>query len=120
MLQDGLYELHYRPAGGMAGDDGDSLLLAMRNGKLLGSDRWGGVLLGHCIFDAQSQKHQFRVRLQVPPGGHLVTDSLPRPDGAIIAIDADFDDAALSRYGVVDVGGQPVRIELMFKGPVPN
>lgn len=118
MLRDGLYELHYCSPE-EPGDD-DSLLLALRDGRILGSDRWGGVLLGHCVFDAVSRKHKCSVRLQVPPGGELVTGRAPRPDGDSIDIDADFDDAALSQSGVVDVGGQTVRIELQFKGPVPH
>ena len=118
MLKDGLYELHYS-AGTGADAAGDSLLIALRSGRVLGSDRWGGLILGECVFDQATSLHHVKVELKVPPGGILVTESAPREDGGIITIDADLDDQTLRGCGVVDVGGLPVKIALQFKGSVP-
>jgi hypothetical protein len=77
MLRDGLYELFYRAEA--EPDSGyESLLLALRNGNVLGSDRWGGVFAGRCDFDEGKREHRVQVRLLVPPGGMLVTDECPR------------------------------------------
>ena len=120
MLRDGVYELYYRaeaePHGGY-----ESLLLALRDGSVLGSDRWGGVFTGRCEFDVQTHEHRIQVRLLVPPGGMLVTDRSPRAFGDQIDINVTLGDRhdISSGCGLVDVGGQQVRVELQFKGPVP-
>ncbi|MEQ1695079.1 MAG: hypothetical protein ABL901_04485 [Hyphomicrobiaceae bacterium] len=121
MLRDGLYELYYRseaePDGGY-----ESLLLALRNGNVLGSDRWGGVFTGRCDFDRATHEHRINVRLLVPPGGMLVTDASPRLLGDQIDVTLTLGRSRdISRScGLVDVGGQQVRVELQFKGPVPG
>jgi hypothetical protein len=118
MLKDGLYELFYRPEATPEAAY-DSLLLSLRNGKVLGSDRWGGVFLGRCLFDTATRLHKICVRLQVPPGGMLVTDNTPRDSGDVIEIVTAFDDNPRDGTGVVEVGGHLVRIALQFMGPVP-
>lgn len=121
MLKDGVYELYYRaeaePGGGY-----ESLLLALRNGHVLGSDRWGGVFAGRCDFDASTHQHRINVRLLVPPGGMLVTDDSPRllGDQIDVAVTLGRSRDISSGCGLVDVGGQQVRVELQFKGPVPG
>ena len=114
MLKDGLYELLYRSDTPAAASD--SLLIMLRDGKVLGSDQWGGVLFGECRYDRDTGRHGVNVRLQVPPGGILITDPTPRPEGCIIDIKMTLNDADEGGSGVVDVAGQPVRIELVYKG----
>lgn len=120
MLQDGLYELLYR-AEADTSCGFDSLLLALRNGKVLGSDRWGGVFLGDCVFDRARDEHTVKVRFHVPAGGMLVTDDRPRMRGSAIDLSAvlagDRDGSLPTR--LVDLGGQRVEVALKFKGPVP-
>ena len=131
VLKEGVYELLYRseaePHAGY-----DSLLLALRNGNILGSDRWGGVFLGRCEFDQQTCQHHITVRLHVPPGGTLVTDDAPCEAGQAIDVAFDFGSArdlgtgiggtgfGETQIGLVEVGGQQVRVELQYKGPVPR
>lgn len=118
MLKDGLYELYYRaeatPDAGF-----DSLLLALRGGIILGSDRWGAVFFGNCDFDGASGQYQVRVALQVPDGGTLVTEDSPR-DGGVIDIEAALDTDGGLVTDLIDIAGRPVRIALKFKGPVPG
>ena len=115
MLKDGLYELLYRSETPAAASD--SLHIVLRKGKVLGSDQWGGVLFGECHYDRHTGRHGVIVRLQVPPGGILITDQTPRPQGCIIDIEMTLNGADAGGSGVVDVAGQPVRIELVYKGP---
>jgi hypothetical protein len=54
--------------------------------------------------------------------GMLVTDAAPRAGGALIDIELDLLDleaVAETGSGVVVVAGQPIRIELVYKGTVP-
>lgn len=121
MLKDGVYELFYRaeaePDAGY-----ESLLLALRNGNVLGSDRWGGVFVGRCDFDSSTNEHRVSVRLLVPPGGMLVTDDSPRllGDQIDVCVTIGRSRDISSSFGLVDVCGQQVRVELQFKGPAPG
>jgi hypothetical protein len=118
MLKDGIYELHYRNA--KAPDSAqETLLLALRDGNVLGSDRWGGVFLGRCVLDVASKKHKVNVRLQVPPGGVLITDAQPQAEGYTVDIALEIDGAHARAEGVVDVAGAPVWFELVYMGQVP-
>lgn len=123
MLKDGVYELHYRAAEDAAGP-AESLLLSLRDGNILGSDRWGSVFTGRCDFNPAQRTHRIRVRLHIPPGGLLITEQSPRSAACSIDVDATLGSAreiyAGGGGGLVDVGGQQVRVELEFKGPVPG
>lgn len=121
MMRDGLYELRY--GHGQSPDSPfDSLLAVLRAGRVLGSDCWGGVLLGHYACHGTTSG-QLALTLHVPAGGMLVTDDAPREGGAVIAIELDLvhvEDMAQIGTGVVEIAGQPVRIELAYVGPVPD
>ncbi len=118
MLKDGIYELSYRaeatPYAGF-----DSLLIALRGGAVLGTDRWGGVLLGRYEYDPGSKQYRVNVCLQVPPGGTLVTENGPRESGGYVDIEAALDKDGDPISELVEVAGQPVRISLVYRGPVP-
>ena len=119
MLRDGLYELFYRvDADPSLGSD--SLLLALRDGNILGSDKWGGLLTGRCDFITSADEHRVCVQLHVPPGGMLVTDAAPHSTSRSVALDLRFGEYADLASGLVEVAGQPVRVELLFKGPMPG
>ena len=119
MLKDGLYELYYRA---LAAPEGcfESMLLVLRDGKVLGADTWGGVCLGNCSFDPRRGRYQINLCLHVPPGGVLITDDAPRPQGGTIEIGAEMDDPRGYGSTLVEVCGQPVSIELQFRGPAPS
>lgn len=118
MLKDGLYELFYRAEA--APDAGfDSLLLALRGGLILGSDRWGGVFFGNCAYDDATRQYRVRVSLQVPDGGMLVTEDCAR-DGGVIDIETALDTEGCMVSELIEVAGRPVRVALKFKGPVPG
>ena len=119
MLQDGLYELFYR-ADADTSVGSDSLLLALRDGNILGSDKWGGLLTGRCEYLTSHHEHHIHVQLYVPPGGILVTDDTPHPTGCAVDLDLRFGKFADFASGLVEVAGQPVRVELLFKGPMPG
>jgi hypothetical protein len=119
MLKDGLYELSYR-AEATPGVGFDNLLVALRGGTVLGTDRWGGVLLGQYQFDPVTRLYRVSVCLKVPPGGTVVTEAGPREGGGYIDIEAAFDKDGDPISELVEVAGHPVRISLVFKGPVPR
>lgn len=119
MLDEGIYTLDYRGEH-MGQLDGDSALAVLRNGKILGSDRFGGVFAGSYEFDATNGRNKVHVRMQVPPGGELVNGFAAGPSGALIDIVAAFERAAPASKALVEVAGRPVEIQLTYLGPLPN
>lgn len=119
MLVEGIYGFTYK--GEHLGVlDGDSALVVLRNGKILGSGRSGGVFCGSYEFDGVRQVNWVRVRMQVPPEGELVTGYAAGPDGAVLDIAGSFERAEPSSRAVIEVAGRPVEITLSYLGPLPN
>lgn len=119
MFDQGIYSLHYRGRD-MAEHDGGNALAVLRNGKIFGSDRWGGVFAGSYEFDAADESTRVHVRIDVPPNGELVTGFAAGPKGASIDIAGKFDRPAPQSISVVEVAGRPVEVQLTYLGPLPN
>lgn len=119
MLDEGIYGLKYmvRHAGEPESGDG---LAVLRSGKILGSDRWGGVFAGSYEYDPVTKANLVHVRLEMPPEATLVTGFSSGPEGATIDVVASLDRAAPVSSAVVEVAGRPLEIELTYLGPLPN
>ncbi|MDX2258709.1 MAG: hypothetical protein NW205_07285 [Hyphomicrobiaceae bacterium] len=116
MLDEGLYSLSYGVPGGAKSD---TALAVLRNGKVLGSDRLGGVFSGTYEFDAVEEINRLHVRLKMPPRGTLVTGHVSGSQGEVIDILAAVERAAPLSRATVSVLGSPVEIELSFLGALP-
>ncbi|MCB1504183.1 MAG: helix-turn-helix domain-containing protein [Hyphomicrobiaceae bacterium] len=121
MIDEGLYNVEYRSSffcdeSGACG----SALAVLRNGKILGSDRWGGVFSGSYEFDPVKETNSVHLRLHVPPEGELVTGFAAGPKGAIIEIAGQFERAAPVSQTVADIAGEPVEVTMTFLGALPN
>jgi hypothetical protein len=119
MLENGIYDLRYSAhADGKA--EGGRGLAVLRDGKILGSDPWGGVFVGSCEFDASSCLNTVRLRFEVPPTGTLITGFSAGPAGAVLDIVGAIAGGAPDTTTVVEVAGAPVRVALTYLGPLPN
>ena len=121
MLHDGLYELLYKPAAAARQQGFDSLLVSLREGQVLGSDRWGGFLYGGCVRDARSGCYHIKARFRIPPGGTLVTDHADRPGGGLIDVSTMLQplQASSGVCSAVDVAGQQLLFLLHFRCAQP-
>lgn len=117
MLENGLYDLRFQPIATEPSSGGNALAI-LRNGKILGSDPWGGVFAGSCEFDTEARKTKVHVRLGVPPEGTLVTGFSAGPEGAVLDIVGAFENATPET--VVDVAGAQVKLHLVYIGPLPS
>lgn len=119
MLDEGIYEVEYKSK---SSDQisGESALCVFRNGKILGSDRWGCVFQGSYKFDAVRKSNAVHVRLRVPPEGELVTGFSAGPDGADFDVTAQLDRAAPISQTSVNIAGSAINLQLRFLGPLPN
>lgn len=121
MLDEGLYGLDYWAAGlASSGNEAGAGLAVLRNGKILGSDRWGGIFEGSYAFDPVKRANTVHVRLQVPPRGELVTGFAAGPKGAMVDIVGSFVRAAPIASTVVSIEGQPVAVKLAYLGALPK
>lgn len=119
MMDEGIYGLEYR-AEFMGEAETGSALAALRNGKILGSDRWGGVFVGSYDYDPVSERNSVHLRLSVPPEGRLITGFSAGPEGAAIDIVGSFERAAPVTTAVAKVAGHPVEVTMKYLGPLPN
>ncbi|MEM1371955.1 MAG: helix-turn-helix domain-containing protein [Pseudomonadota bacterium] len=119
MLDDGLYALDYAGQDGGEAQRGDALAV-LRNGRILGSDRHGGTFSGSYVYDAGRDANSVHVRFQLPPDGELVNGITAGPQGSSIELTASFDRATPVTTTTIDLGGQPVRLQLTFVGPLPK
>lgn len=120
MLEDGIYGLTFAA---LAPDEGGAAqrsegLAVLRSGRLLGSDRNGGVFRGRCRYDAASGAAVVEVRLAVPPHGALLTGLAAGPEGAFVDVTARIPPPRPVSSAVIDIGGAPVAVELRFVGPL--
>ncbi len=119
MLDEGLYNLEYRSAVCGDGECG-SALAALRNGKILGSDRWGGVFMGSYDFDPVTERNSVHLRLSVPPEGRLVTGFSAGPEGATLDVVGSFERAAPVTTARALIAGEPLDVTMTYIGPLPN
>lgn len=118
MLDDGLYDLSYRPEAEASAPLGTALVV-LREGTVLGSDQWGGVFEGRCVLDPQSGRYLLDVVLRIPPGGVLVTAAEPSIEGEAIRVVTELSEIKGRQTFVASVAGQPVRFYLDFRGRLP-
>ncbi len=119
MLDEGIYELDYKLPGGEQ-MPGESALCVLRSGRILGSDRWGGVFQGHYEFDAGRKKNTLHVRLRVPPGGQLINGFTGGPEGSHVEISTTITRAAPIAKTIVDVAGKPIELQIRYLGALPK
>jgi hypothetical protein len=119
MLAEGIYRIDYHGRAGGEGDD-DCALAILRNGHIMGSDKHGGVFLGQYLSDPEMNRDVVTIRLEVPPGGTLITGLSAGAFGVLVDISAVFEPRTGATKTVVEIGGQAIDIELCFIGPLPN
>jgi len=102
------------------GEDGGRALAILRDGKILGSDPWGGLFTGLYDYDPRDCLDKVRLRFDVPPEGVLVTGFCAGPKGATLNIVGTIERTAPKMVTVVDVSGTPVEVQLTYLGPLPG
>jgi hypothetical protein len=119
MLRDGIYGLDYSAVADGAAEAG-SALAVLRDGKILGSDPWGGVFTGSCEFDPGQRLNKVSLRFEVPPEGTLITGFSAGPSGATLEIVGAIARPAPKATAVVEVAGVPLSVQLTYIGPLPS
>lgn len=122
MFRNGIYRIDYRnPLDHEA--PGDDALVVMRDGRMIGSDRYGGVFSGaarRSPLPPLGPKETIGVQMTVPPGGSLVTGHKAGPTGATIDILGRLDPALDHQTATIDVAGHPVELRVSYLGPLPR
>lgn len=119
MLQDGVYGLLCRSVEDASAESARGLAV-LRDGRILGSDRWGGVFAGTYAYDHGEGRARIALEVDVPPGGELVTGYAPGASGARLGIAAELVPSDSILRTTVEVAGGALEIELAYLGPVPD
>lgn len=119
MLDEGLYSVSYFEPQATEPCEASGLAV-FRSGKILGSDRLGGVFTGSYAYDDKRQTNKLHVRMNVPTGGVLVTGFKAGVNGAVLDIAGSFDRAAPTSLATVDVGGTAIDVRLTYLGALPH
>ena len=119
MLRDGLYQVAYFTIG-QSPRECDHILASVRDGKILGSDRHGGIYLGGANSGASHDATGLvQLICEIPPGGELVTGLAAGPDGVTISASGVFDPVAAKQKIIVELAGKQLEIEISYLGPLP-
>jgi hypothetical protein len=118
MLNDGIYGLAYRSgeAGEVSFSDG---LAVLRAGRILGSDKYGGIFKGSCEYDAGAGVSRVHVRFEIPPNGVLITGHCAGSEGAALEVSCVVERPAPCSKATFNVHGQTIAVELTYIGPLP-
>lgn len=119
MLADGLYDLSYRSPPTANAEQGYGVF-SLRNGRILGSDRWGGVFRGEIRYDAARELARVALRFTAPAHGVLVTGLNSGPHGLALDITAELKAEETASVALVAVAGSPVAVEFSYIGPLPR
>jgi hypothetical protein len=118
-LEEGVYRIAYYGAD-RDNLESDQALAVHRNGKILGSDRYGSVFIGTYKYDRARDLNTVQLRVDVPPKGTLVNGYPAGPRGDRFDVTYTIGRADPVAKATVSVGGEPINIELTYLGPLPN
>jgi hypothetical protein len=122
MFRNGIYKIDYRNPledGGAC----DDALVVVRDGKIIGADRHGGIYTGEPRCFAASKngpEESIALQLTAPPGGELINGITAGPAGASFELTGRFDPALDRQTTVIDVGGAPIELVVSYLGPLPE
>ena len=118
-LEDGLYAIQYfLPAQSI--ETGRAALAILREGHILGSDKFGGVFEGRLFPDSDGGAEWVVLKLRVPPGGCLVTGLCVGGDGAQLELRGNLHRSRSGWRGALDVAGETVEVRFQFVGALPH
>lgn len=118
-FDEGVYRVTYR--GIARGErEADHAIAVLRNGRIVGADRHGGVFRGSFAFSPADGLNTVHLRVEVPADGMLVNGFHAGPEGATVDLVANFKRATPTAKATVQVAGAPIEIELAFIEALPN
>lgn len=116
-LCDGVYGLSFSRGDGQISGQGVAVL---REGRIAGSDRGGGVFTGSYAFDPRTTRNAVKLTISAPPSGVLVNGITAGPGGTVFDVSALLDRPQPTSTVIVEAAGLPIEIELSYLGPLPN
>ncbi len=119
MLADGIYAVRFSATHEGEPEHGGGLA-TLREGKVLGSDPLGAVFTGTYEYDSVRSLNRVRLRLDVPPGGILVTGFAAGPQGATLDVVGAFAATPDDTAAFMQIAGAPLGVQIRYLGPLPS
>ncbi len=117
--EDGLYSLTFVLEGGRGDEFGDALAV-LRDGRLLGSDKHGGVFEGQLSTTRCGSASCLALTMRVPPGGVLVTGQHFGGKEAMLDVVGVLSHIGGEMNGVCDLFGERLAIQFRYVGDLPH
>ena len=122
MFRNGIYKIDYRNPREDNGPHDDALIV-VRDGRIIGADRHGGIYTGEPRRSNGSRdgsKESIALQMTAPPGGELINGISTGPAGALFELLGRFDPTLDRQTVVIDVGGAPIELVVTYLGPLPD
>lgn len=97
----------------------DALAL-LRDGAILASDRFGGVLEGRMVSSACGRLKCALLSLRLPPGVSLVTGHMAGPGEMLVDVSGLFDRDGDDLVGICEIGGELIELRFRYIGGLPS
>jgi hypothetical protein len=122
MFRNGIYRIDYRNP---FENDGpiDDALVVLRDGKMIGADRHGGIYTGEpqCFGGTNDgSKESIAIQMTALPGGELINGVTAGSLGVCFDLTGRFDPELDRQSAVIDVGGAPIELSVSYLGPLPE
>lgn len=115
MLANGVYEITFQSI-----DRIDRASAILRDGHVLGSDRWGLVFSGAYCGDEAGGRERIRLTLLVPPGGELITGFAVGSQGATVEIEGSIGKTSAGKdCAELNIVGERLVVSLDFISALP-
>lgn len=118
MLRDGIYRVTYAYAAD--GPITDQALAIVRDGRVVASDRHGGVYVSGPPDNTTSDSSVYTISASIPPGGELATGFQAGDGGAHIVLKAVTKSDADKLRAIIDIDGKTLEADFIYLSPLPT
>lgn len=117
--RDGLYSVTFFVEGGSEENSSDALAV-LRDGAILGSDKFGGVFEGRLVGKSSGNGVGFSLRVRIPAGGVLVTGRRIGAQEAILDVVGELAHTEEVLEGFCEIEGERLVVIFRYIGLLPH
>lgn len=117
-FRDGLYSVKFFMQGAGEEDSGEALAI-LREGSILGSDKFGGVFEGRLVVGPCGRKAGVSLRVGIPPGGVVVTGKRVAGEETVLEVVGELSMTGDLLEGVCDLDGGRLVVNFRYIGVLP-
>lgn len=117
--RDGLYSVRFFREGDDEENGGEALAV-LRDGSILGSDKFGGVFEGRLVGQACGREACLSLHVRIPPGGVLVTGKRVGSEEAVLDVVGRLSQRGEVLSGICKFDGERLVVSFRYIGLLPQ